>query len=71
VLARQQEGYHRLCRVISHAQIAGGEKGRPVYGLEEAVDELAGHVVVLTGCRKGPVRRRRRGARSAPTARPR
>ncbi|WP_284743787.1 error-prone DNA polymerase [Amycolatopsis sp. RTGN1] len=57
VLARQQEGYHRLCRVISHAQIAGGEKGRPVYDLEELVDELAGHVVVLTGCRKGPVRR--------------
>jgi error-prone DNA polymerase len=57
VLARQQEGYHRLCRVISHAQIAGDEKGRPVYDLEEVVDELAGHVVVLTGCRKGPVRR--------------
>ncbi|MEU8638487.1 error-prone DNA polymerase [Amycolatopsis sp. NPDC048633] len=57
VLARQQEGYHRLCKVISHAQIAGGEKGRPVYDLEELVDELAGHVVVLTGCRKGPVRR--------------
>ncbi|SEB47100.1 error-prone DNA polymerase, DnaE-like [Amycolatopsis tolypomycina] len=57
VLARQQEGYHRLCRVISHAQIAGGEKGRPIYNLEELVDELAGHVVVLTGCRKGPVRR--------------
>jgi hypothetical protein len=44
-------------RVISHAQIAGGEKGRPVYNIEEVVDELAGHVVVLTGCRKGPVRR--------------
>ncbi|MEA5367155.1 error-prone DNA polymerase [Amycolatopsis sp., V23-08] len=57
VLARQQEGYHRLCRVISHAQIAGGAKGRPVYDLEEVVYELAGHVVVLTGCRKGPVRR--------------
>ncbi|HEY3465496.1 MAG TPA: error-prone DNA polymerase [Amycolatopsis sp.] len=57
LLARQQEGYHRLCRVISHAQIAGGEKGRPRYDLEELVDELAGHVVVLTGCRKGAVRR--------------
>ncbi|MEU0529121.1 error-prone DNA polymerase [Amycolatopsis tolypomycina] len=57
VLARQQEGYHRLCRVISRAQLAGGEKGRPVYDLEGLVDELAGHVVVLTGCRKGPVRR--------------
>ncbi|MFJ1767867.1 error-prone DNA polymerase [Amycolatopsis sp. NPDC088138] len=57
VLARQQEGYHRLCRVISHAQIAGGEKSRPVYNLEEVIDELAGHVIVLTGCRKGRVRR--------------
>ncbi len=57
VIARQQAGYHRLCKVISRAQLAGCEKGRPVYDLEELVDELAGHVVVLTGCRKGPVRR--------------
>ncbi|WP_410623972.1 error-prone DNA polymerase [Amycolatopsis sp. cmx-8-4] len=57
VIARQQEGYHRLCRVISRAQLAGGEKGRPVYDVEELVDELAGHVVVLSGCRKGAVRR--------------
>ncbi|VVJ16245.1 Error-prone repair homolog of DNA polymerase III alpha subunit (EC [Amycolatopsis camponoti] len=57
VIARQQAGYHRLCKVISRAQLAGGEKGRPVYDVEELVDELAGHVVVLTGCRKGPVRR--------------
>jgi error-prone DNA polymerase len=57
VIARQQAGYHRLCRVISRAQLAGGEKGRPVYDVEELVDELAGHVVVLSGCRKGAVRR--------------
>ncbi|MGW5718419.1 error-prone DNA polymerase [Amycolatopsis sp. NPDC003865] len=57
VIARQQAGYHRLCKVISRAQLAGGEKGRPVYDPDELVDELAGHVVVLTGCRKGPVRR--------------
>ncbi|MGW4063211.1 error-prone DNA polymerase [Amycolatopsis sp. NPDC004747] len=56
VLARQQTGYHRLCRVISRAQLAGGEKGRPVYDFDELADELAGHVVVLTGCRKGAVR---------------
>jgi error-prone DNA polymerase len=29
VLARQQEGYHRLCRVISHAQIAAERKADP------------------------------------------
>jgi error-prone DNA polymerase len=56
VIARGQQGYHRLCRVISHAQLAGGEKGRPVYDDTELVDELAGQVLVLTGCRKGAVR---------------
>jgi error-prone DNA polymerase len=56
VIARQQSGYHRLCRVISRAQLAGGEKGRPVYDFDELADELAGHVIVLTGCRKGAVR---------------
>ena len=30
VLARDPEGYRRLCTVISAAQLAGGEKGRPV-----------------------------------------
>ncbi|WP_406639115.1 error-prone DNA polymerase [Amycolatopsis sp. WGS_07] len=57
VLARNVTGYQRLCGVISRAQIAGGEKGRPVYDLPAAVEELRGHVLVLTGCRKGPVRR--------------
>jgi error-prone DNA polymerase len=56
VLARDLTGYHRLCRVISRAQLAGGEKGRPVYELSEVVEELRGHVQVLTGCRKGHVR---------------
>ena len=31
VLARDPEGYRRLCRAISTAQLAGKEKGRPVY----------------------------------------
>jgi len=57
VVARDQEGYRRLCRVLSAAHLRGGEKGRPVYLVDEVVDELAGHVVVLTGCRKGAVRR--------------
>jgi error-prone DNA polymerase len=34
-----------------------GEKGRPVYGLDEVITELRGHTVALTGCRKGAVRR--------------
>ncbi|MBE1577696.1 hypothetical protein H4W30_004756 [Amycolatopsis roodepoortensis] len=57
VLARGLEGYRRLCRVISRAQLAGGEKGRPVYDEDALVDDLAGHVLVLTGCRKGRIRR--------------
>lgn len=55
VLARGQEGYRRLSRQISDAQLAGGEKGRPVYDLEELAVIGAGHWLVLTGCRKGLV----------------
>lgn len=38
VLARDAEGYRRLCRAISAAQLAGKEKGKPAYG---PVEELA------------------------------
>jgi error-prone DNA polymerase len=55
VLARDPEGYRRLCQVISAAQLAGGEKGRPVYGLESLARAHGGHWVILTGCRKGAV----------------
>jgi error-prone DNA polymerase len=56
VLARGAAGYARLARTIGLAQLRGGEKGRPVYGeLAEVAAQLAGHVVVLTGCRKGHV----------------
>src|SRR5262244_2792903 len=39
VLARDPEGYRRLCRAISSAQLAGGEKGRPRYDLESLAAE--------------------------------
>ena len=55
VLARDPEGYARLCAVISAAQLAGREKGRPVYDTEALAGAHDGHWVVLTGCRKGPV----------------
>src|SRR6185437_13845630 len=55
VLARDPEGYARLCRVISDAHLAGGEKGRPVYDLAQLADAHDGHWVILTGCRKGTV----------------
>src|SRR5215469_258619 len=55
VLARDPEGYRRLCRVISAAQLAGGEKGRPIYDEAALAGEHDGHWVILTGCRKGAV----------------
>ncbi len=55
VLARDPEGYRRLCRVISAAQLAGGEKGLPIYDEPALADVHDGHWVVLTGCRKGAV----------------
>jgi error-prone DNA polymerase len=57
VLARDAEGYRRLCRVITNAHIAGGVKGRPSYDPEQVAAAAGGHWLVLTGCRKGAVRR--------------
>src|SRR5215472_11505871 len=56
VLARDPDGYRRLCWSISVAQLAGGEKGRPVYDMEQLAGNHGGHWVILTGCRKGAVR---------------
>jgi error-prone DNA polymerase len=55
VLARDPEGYRRLCQVISAAQLRGGEKGRPGYDTGELAQAHDGHWVILTGCRKGAV----------------
>ncbi|MBV9856909.1 MAG: error-prone DNA polymerase, partial [Streptosporangiaceae bacterium] len=55
VLARDPEGYRRLCSVISSAQLDGGEKGRPAYDLDTLAGAHGGHWAVLTGCRKGHV----------------
>ena len=57
VLARGVEGYHRLAAAMTEAHLRGDEKGRPVYDLDELADRGRGHWVVLTGCRKGSVRR--------------
>lgn len=56
VLARREEGYHRLASAITRAQLRGREKGRPIYDLEELAATADGHWIVLTGCRKGAVR---------------
>lgn len=59
VLARGEEGYHRLAAAITHAQLSGQEKGRPLYDLEDLAERAGGadgHWAILTGCRKGAVR---------------
>ncbi|MBE9375094.1 error-prone DNA polymerase [Saccharopolyspora sp. HNM0983] len=56
VLAGEPTGYAKLASAISEAQLAGGEKGRPVYELERLAAVADGHWQVLTGCRKGAVR---------------
>src|SRR5690606_30809985 len=56
VLARQHEGYHRLSAAITAAGLRGGEKGKPLYDLDDLAARADGHWLVLTGCRKGTVR---------------
>ncbi|MFE5671606.1 error-prone DNA polymerase [Agromyces sp. NPDC056523] len=68
VLAAGEEGYHRLAAAITAGQLAGGEKGRPVYDLEQLAERAAGHWVIPTGCRKGAVRRALAGEGGAEAA---
>ena len=56
VLARGEQGYHRLSGAITAAQLAGREKGRPVFDLDDLAERADGSWVILTGCRKGAVR---------------
>src|SRR5690606_2677046 len=68
VLARGLEGYHRLSHAMTEANLRGGEKGRPCYDLAELAALGEGqHLAVLTGCRRGAVRRalEREGADAA------
>lgn len=58
ILARGTAGYHRLSGAITQGQLThGAEKGRPVYDLEALAGQAGGDWFVLTGCRKGAVRR--------------
>ncbi len=56
VLAQGPQGYARLARTISRAQLRG-QKGAPNLTIAELANEAAGggEVFVLTGCRKGAV----------------
>jgi error-prone DNA polymerase len=53
VLARGMDGYHRLSGAITRAQLRGGEKGRPVYDIDDLAASADGQWTILTGCRKG------------------
>ena len=58
VLARDPAGYRAISRAITEAAMdPEAEKGRPVHDLERIAATLRDQVVVLTGCRKGHVRR--------------
>ncbi|MDO7867219.1 error-prone DNA polymerase [Nocardioides jiangxiensis] len=58
LLARGQDGYHRLAGALTDAHLAmGAEKGRPVYDLAGLASSTQGKVMALTACRKGAVRR--------------
>src|ERR1700740_1665821 len=57
VLARGPEGYRRLSRQLAAAHLAGGEKGKPLFDFDALTGRAGGHWHILTGCRKGTVRR--------------
>ncbi|MBD5787266.1 error-prone DNA polymerase [Cellulosimicrobium terreum] len=57
VLARGPQGYRNLSRAIATAHLATGTKGAARYDLDTLGEEAAGQWLVLTGCRKGAVRR--------------
>ena len=56
VLARGEQGYHRLCSALTEAHLATPEKGTLQCDLETLADMGRDHWMILTGCRKGGVR---------------
>ena len=49
VLAHGVSGYHRLSSAITEAQLAGMQKGRPLYDLEALAAAAHDEWIVLTG----------------------
>ncbi|GAB3175701.1 error-prone DNA polymerase [Myceligenerans halotolerans] len=56
-LARGADGYRRLSSAIGTAHLDAGTKGAARYTLEGLGEKARGEWLVLTGCRKGAVRR--------------
>jgi error-prone DNA polymerase len=66
LLAKDETGYAALCRATTQGLLAGhepgstttrAEKGRPIYDVHTVAEQVRGRCVVLTGCRKGAVRK--------------
>ncbi len=57
VLARGPDGYRALSRAIAEGHLRTGRKGAAEYDLEQLAETARGQWLVLTGCRKGAVRR--------------
>lgn len=56
VLARGEDGYHTLSRALTEAHLASGEKGVLRCDLDTLADTGRDQWMILTGCRKGPLR---------------
>jgi len=57
VLARGAGGYRRLSRAMALGHLSAGKKRHAAYHLHELGEQAGGEWQVLTGCRKGAVRR--------------
>lgn len=57
VLARGPAGYRAMSRAIAEAHLRTGRKGAADHRLETLAETADGQWLVLTGCRKGSVRR--------------
>ncbi|MBD8077627.1 error-prone DNA polymerase [Cellulosimicrobium arenosum] len=57
VLARGPQGYRNLSSAIATAHLATGTKGAADFRLDRLGEQADGQWLVLTGCRKGAVRR--------------
>lgn len=57
VLARGPQGYHHLSRALSVAHMAAGKKNSLDIRIDHFAEHAQGQWMILTGCRKGTVRR--------------
>ncbi len=57
LLARGAQGYQRLSRTVGLAMLASGKKGEAHYTLDSLASSGKDDWIILTGCRKGAVRR--------------